>query len=79
MSSEERGDISPLDDILISDGYDVSLMKINGRFSYDRTSQRDFPFYTEIRELDLSSRVFVGDESKAVKADYNKLVLILST
>ena len=42
------------------------MMKINGRFSYDRTSQRDLPFYTEIRELDLGSRVFVGDESKAV-------------
>ena len=37
-------------------------MKISGRFSYDRTSQRDIPFYTEIRELDLSRRVFVGDE-----------------
>ena len=44
----------------------MNLMKINGRFSYDRASQRDLPFYTEIRELDLSSRVFVGDESKAV-------------
>ena len=39
-------------------------MKISGRFSYDRASQRDIPFYTEIRELDLSRRVFVGDESK---------------
>ena len=49
----------------ISDGYDNNLMKISGRFSYDRSSQRDIPFYTEIRELDLSRRVFVGDESKA--------------
>ena len=45
----------------------MSLMKINGRFSYDRASQRDLPFYTEIRELDLSSRVYVGDESEPVQ------------
>ena len=47
-----------------SDGYDVKLMKINGRFSYDQSSQRDLPFYTHIREIDLRSRVFVGDESE---------------
>ena len=48
----------------MSDGYDINLMKISGRFSYDRASQRDIPFYTEVRELDLSRRLFVGDESK---------------
>ena len=46
------------------DGYDVKLMKINGRFSYDRESQRDLEFYTHIREIDLTRRIHVGDESK---------------
>ena len=39
-------------------------MKINGRFSYDRSSQRDLEFFTEIREIDLHRRIFVGDESE---------------
>jgi len=47
---------------LSSYGYDVKLMKINGRFSYDRESQRDLEFYTHIREIDLTRRIHVGDE-----------------
>ena len=39
-------------------------MKINGRFSYDQSSQRDLEFYTDIRELDLGSRLYVGEESE---------------
>lgn len=46
------------------DGFDVKQMKINGRFSYDRSSQRDLEFFTEIREIDLHRRIFVGDESE---------------
>ena len=46
------------------DGYDAKLMKINGRFSYDQSSQRDLEFYTDIRELDLGSRLYVGEESE---------------
>ena len=48
----------------MSDGYDAKLMKINGRFSYDQSSQRDLEFYTDIRELDLGSRLYVGEESE---------------
>ena len=47
-----------------SDGYDAKLMKINGRFSYDQSSQRALEFYTDIRELDLGSRLYVGEESE---------------
>ena len=50
--------------IIMSDGYDAKLMKINGRFSYDQSSQRDLEFYTDIRELDLGSRLYVGEESE---------------
>ena len=39
-------------------------MKINGRFTYDTSSQRDLQFYTQIREIDLHRRIHVGDESK---------------
>ena len=46
------------------DGFDVKQMKINGRFSYDRSSQRDLEFFTEIREIDLHRRIFVEDESE---------------
>ena len=48
----------------MSDGYDAKLMKINGRFSYDQSSQRALEFYTDIRELDLGSRLYVGEESE---------------
>ena len=40
-------------------------MKINGRFSYDQSSQRALEFYTDIRELDLGSRLYVGEESES--------------
>ena len=48
----------------LTDGYDAKLMKINGRFSYDQSSQRALEFYTDIRELDLGSRLYVGEESE---------------
>ena len=45
-------------------------MKINGRFSYDQSSQRDLEFYTDIRELDLGSRLYIGEESECENTFY---------
>jgi len=47
---------------LSSYGYDQHQMKINGQFSYDRASQRDLQFHTDIKEIDLSKRVWHGEE-----------------
>ena len=51
-------------DLFIAVGYDVSQIKIFGQFSYDRSSQRDLQFQTDIREIDLSRRVWHGEESE---------------
>ena len=51
---------------LFSVGYDLSQIKIYGQYSYQRSSQRDLHFHTDIRELDLSRRVWHGGESEFV-------------
>jgi hypothetical protein len=50
--------------ILLLDGYYMSQIKIYGQFSYDRSSQRDLQFQTDIREIDLRRRVWYGEESE---------------
>ena len=50
--------------LFIAVGYDFSQIKIFGQFSYDRSSQRDLQFQTYIREIDLSRRVWHGEESE---------------
>ena len=49
---------------MLLDGYDMSQIKIYGQFSYDRSSQRDLVFQTDIREIDLRMRVWHGEESE---------------
>jgi hypothetical protein len=53
-----------MDFFFIADGYDLSQMKIFGQFSYQRSSQRDLQFQTEIREINLHRRVWHGEESE---------------
>ena len=50
--------------IFIADGYGVSQIKIFGQLSYQISSQRDLQFQTDIREIDLSRRVWHGEESE---------------
>ena len=45
-------------------GYDQTQLQIQGQHSYHRSHQRDLQFFTDIRELDLSRRVWGGEESK---------------
>merc|ERR1719458_65012 len=45
---------------LSSYGYDTSQMRLSGKFTFDRTSQRVLNFHTEIRELELGQRVWIG-------------------
>jgi hypothetical protein len=45
-------------------GYDAQQVKLNGKFSYQRSSQRDLQFYTDIREIDLRKRTWHGEESR---------------
>ena len=42
----------------------MSQIKIYGQFSYDRSSQRELQFQTDIREIDLRRRVWHGEESE---------------
>ena len=35
-----------------------------GQFSYDKGSQRELLFHVEMRELELSARVWEGEESE---------------
>ena len=49
---------------LLLDGYHAGQMKINGQFSYERSSQRELQFSTDIREINLSRRVWQGEESE---------------
>ena len=42
----------------------MSQIKIFGQFSYQRSSQRDLQFQTDIMEIDLSRRVWHGEEGK---------------
>ena len=51
---------------LLSVGYDLSQIKIYGQYSYQRSSQRDLQFATDIREIDLSRRVWHGEESEFI-------------
>ena len=51
---------------MLLDGYDMSQIKIYGQFSYDRSSQRELQFQTDIREIDLRRRVWHGEESEWV-------------
>ena len=45
-------------------GYDSSQLRISGQFSYDKTSQRDLQFFTDMRELARDKRTWQGEESR---------------
>ena len=47
-----------------SGGYDAQQVMINGQFSYQRSSQRDLQFFTDVREIDLRKRTWQGEESR---------------
>merc|ERR1719206_223856 len=47
---------------LASCGYDSSQLRISGQFSYDKTSQRDLQFFTDMRELARDKRTWQGEE-----------------
>ena len=49
------------------DGYDISQLRVFGQFSYDKANQRELQFQTEMRELELSARVWEGEESELVE------------
>merc|ERR1719400_2250485 len=51
---------------LSSYGYDTSQMRLSGKFTFDRTSQRVLNFHTEIRELELGQRVWIGGPATEV-------------
>ena len=60
-----NNDIVEMDCVL--DGYDISQLRVFGQFSYDKDNQRELQFQTEMRELELSARVWEGEESELVE------------
>ena len=49
---------------LLTGGYDVSQLRLTGKYSYDRSGQRDLQFFTDIRELGSQDRTWQGEESE---------------
>ena len=48
----------------LTGGYDASQLRLTGKYSYDRSGQRDLQFFTDIRELGSHARTWQGEESE---------------
>ena len=50
--------------LYVLDGYDITQLRVFGQFSHDKANQRELQFQAEMRELELSARVWEGEESE---------------
>ena len=47
-------------------GYDISQLRLSGKFSHKPSDQRVLQFNTQYRDLDDNNRVYVGASSKII-------------